>query len=330
MDALLESRRFHEIDALKAFAITGVVFGHMSFVGRFPPGAMALVEWLQTWLTSWAPLAFFWASGFLVQRSISRRKRSWTQHMKERARRLLVPFVLFSVLYSIALYLLSRFNLLDPASLPWNNSAPGMYYFVMLIPGAGHYFFLFLFVISFIIDPLLLRGWVFPGALVAAAVALALNAWWLGLPKMHHGPWPDLLGISSLAYALGAVAGVPGRFRSSHFAVCLAGLAALALVGWRLAVPPFYWMLVPPLIFALFQAVPKLRGFIYRTRVGQRAAAILVWHSPLLLAGVSIVLARVTQNPLILVFGSATLTILGCFAMDWFVRQFKALRWFAV
>ena len=330
MSGSSESDRLPGIDAIKAIAIIGVVIGHMPIEGDSEPAARVL-EILQFLLTSWAPLAFFWASGFLTQLSLEKRPKTWLQLVSAKARRLLVPFILLVTINSLALWALSKTSILNPALLPWNNEAPGIYYYVRLIPGAGHYFFLYLFLVSFIFDRIitLKRGTILT-ALAASIIVIGLLSLWGGLPAMSHGPWPDLIGVYSLSYVLGACHKKINTGKKWPRLAAIAGVAIMVITGLIGNVPSLLWMLCAPSLFILFRKLPKTAMLLQKTQLGKKSGAIFAWHSPFVLVGISALLFFVSQNSLITIVGSLVGTLAVCYLIDAVVRRYRILRWLIV
>jgi len=98
---LTTSHRVQAIDSVKGVSIIGVLFIHMGFSRRFDPATLADIQTLQH-LFAWCVLAFFFASGCLHGNSTHAAPR-WIDFVKKRARRLLVPCLLFSWGYKLAL-----------------------------------------------------------------------------------------------------------------------------------------------------------------------------------------------------------------------------------
>ncbi|MEO0337111.1 MAG: acyltransferase family protein, partial [Pseudomonadota bacterium] len=130
MGVSLDSERRSEIDAIKSIAILGVIIGHLPLTDS----SVGYVETLQFLLSSWAALAFFWASGFLTKSTLKKRTLSWREIAINKAKRLLIPFVLLCFVNSVILFLLSKAGMVEAEQLPWNNQAHGIHFFVRLIP----------------------------------------------------------------------------------------------------------------------------------------------------------------------------------------------------
>ena len=144
----LHPSRVLEVDLLKGWAILGVIFLHMSFASRFGSNVMAAINGIQHYV-AWAVVAFFFCAGFLFARN-SGVTEPIRDYLPKRARRLLVPWVAFSLLNKVLLMAGHRMHVVT-APIPIESQASlcrQILQFIMWPGGPQLYFLPALFAIS--------------------------------------------------------------------------------------------------------------------------------------------------------------------------------------
>ncbi|MCX6922959.1 MAG: acyltransferase, partial [Verrucomicrobia bacterium] len=140
--------RNEAVDALKGLAIIGVIFAHISFQSRLSATNLAKISVVQR-LFGWCVLAFFFCAGRLT-RIGQTKERGWLDFALKRAKRLLLPCVVFSVTYKACLLVIYHlFHLGQPGRFT-PVSVSYWLAFVLVPVGPQFYFLPYLFVVSLV------------------------------------------------------------------------------------------------------------------------------------------------------------------------------------
>lgn len=293
-------------DAFKLVAIIGVIFAHLP-PGRFDADAWLKVGQVQDVL-GWCVLGFFVVAGVLFR---SGGGRSVREELAHRARRLLVPWLAFSVFYKATVTLLAGVGVVQRVSLPPGDVA-GILRWLSMPADPQLYFLLYLFVIQAVCMVLLKLG----SRVLLVAGVCALVAWLAGLPpgglKMTslHGAWWSLVPLYFSCFAMGAwvsqspkrVLGVATVFAAAAAWVMAKGCALS--VGWQLIAP---WMFL--LLAQLGESTSAVKAMGW---LGRFSGSVYVWHAPLVLGFVSIACVKLAGGGVV----SVLLTILFTFALS--------------
>lgn len=275
--------RLNYADAYKFLAMVGVIIAHLPPNGRFDSEAWAFVQSAQM-LTGWCVLAFFAVSGVLLRPGL---ERPVVGELRNRAIRLLVPWIAFSVFYKIAVSLLASLGLIRNAH-PMPSSGVELLMWALQPADPQLYFLLYLFFMqAFVLLLHLVNG---RAPLIVGAVAFLF---WVAFfvpqagPQLLHGSSLHLVPLYFAFLTFGLFCGTSFKRLAlvSTFS-CLAACFFVAtrgnvLVAWQLAVP---WVLL--LLVRSLEGVKALEPFAY---FGRFAGGVYAWHAPLVIAGVSIV-----------------------------------------
>jgi hypothetical protein len=315
------SRRV-DVDCLKGIAIVGVVLVHLEYPTRLSSESMAIVHGCQD-IFGWCVMAFFFCSGLLTRR-IPQTAKEFGLWIGRRVKRLLLPCLVFSIAYKVALIALSQTNLFH-----WSYAFPANlrgWVAWLLVPASPQFYFLpFLFGISSICCLLLAlvrQAWLLWGA--ATALFLLLGFW---SPSQPHGSAPILLIAYAYCYIMGLLTEMVALPAGLWLATNLT-LSIAAAVFWQ---NPFFLYPLAPLI--LLRVIQKA-GATTRTTglpfLGQSSAAIYVWHAPLLLPFCSVVCHWLlgARLELLQIFFTLGATIALCHAISLIVRRVSWLELF--
>jgi fucose 4-O-acetylase-like acetyltransferase len=316
--------RVHSFDCFKFLAIVGVIIAHLPSGGRFDSAAWATIELAQK-ATGWCVLAFFVVSGALFQSGITRPA---TTELSTRARRLLVPWVAFSILYKV---LLSGLVLAGLIKNTQQMPRAGIELWSWLSNPADPqlYFLVYLFFMQALL--LVLNNLSRLGPLVMGVTAFIL--WYfLVLPELPivllHGSSLQLVPLYLAFLAFGLFCGRSCR----RIAIVCASLCLLSSIAIaRGCAPVVAWQLVAPwLVLLALRAMEDLEGLRVLSALGKYSGAVYVWHAPVVIAAVSIVCVAMVGGG---IFGVVTTLVVTCAvsaAIGVCVGRVNALRWFRV
>jgi uncharacterized membrane protein YcfT len=296
------------IDALKGFAIVGVIVLHAQF-SRFEPGPLAILMAARPWV-QWCVPAFFFTAGLLARHPLD-----WPgvwRFTRARAVRLLVPFVAFTLLYKGLQLPLAAAGWM-PA---WEWSAAG---------GPQLYFLPFLLAVSAAaaVVVAVMRGrvaWLAAAVMAAAGASAALSP-----AGETHGPHAALVGLYAANYLAGVLIARGGS-------VAAAGVlaAACAAAAWWTGNVNLLAGAVPPVLHGLLRgpASSPVAGPV--VWLGRWAGVIFVWHTPLLMPGFSVVAVRVLGGGVAAVVATFVSAVLGSVALGSAAERWALLRPFRV
>lgn len=298
--------RVSEIDLLKGWSILGVIFIHMSFASRFSVEVITVITKLQS-VFGWAVVAFFFCAGYLYAHSSSRLQ-PVGGYAAKRARRLLLPWLGFSILYKSLLIAGHRFHLIAAAP-PIASGEPVLHQIWSLIlwPGGPQLYFLpMLFVVSVVfrvVLDFLRREW----ALAGLALLLAAIYVWLGAGAPHGGEIKNLPAYAA-SYLAGILTANPPLLMRTKRRRLIYSLIAVCFGALCIAQPTVAYLAVPlaafPLQRFLTGAVAWPIDFI-----GKFSGPIYVWHTPIVMPFLSILLARYLTSTWLLIPSLTVLTV---------------------
>jgi surface polysaccharide O-acyltransferase-like enzyme len=300
----------------------------MAFTSRFDPTTLADIQVLQR-LFAWCVLAFFFASGYL-HGNTTQAPPPWIDFVKKRAARLLVPCLMFSWSYKLALLAAKSAGMASTAP-----AAPALtplsVLLAVLIPAAPQFYFLpDLFVIAVGVHTLTslrsFRGEMGPWVLAA----ILLQTYWLLPLGNPHGEYPGLLPLYAASYLIGFQS-APNRLRQhsqrSSARKCALVALGVSCLAVAFAKPQLLHLAVPVILLQMALHLP-LRLHSAFAFLGRRSGAIYAWHTPILMPAMSLLLARLSLNGLPLILAMTVLTLAASLAVDSIIRPFDRLGLF--
>ena len=269
-------------DAFKLLAMVGVIIAHLP-PSRFSGGAWSSIEWAQG-LTGWCVLGFFAVAGMLFH---SGDLRPLIPELQKRAKRLLIPWLAFTIFYKVAITGLAVAGIVQQVPLPPTNLA-GFVSWVLVPASPQLYFLLYLFAIQ-MVCLIIVR----PGVCLSLAAGVVALVAWVALASPSAKGWTVLHGsawsLVPLYFACFAAAAWAGRFAWRLLVVAglfMAAAAWMLLAGCALIVA---WQLVAPwLLLVLLQAVDFAAPVKGMAWLGRLSGGVYVWHAPLVLGFVAI------------------------------------------
>jgi fucose 4-O-acetylase-like acetyltransferase len=312
-------------DAFKLIAIIGVIFAHLP-PGRFDAGAWHMVDRLQDVL-GWCVLGFFGVAGVLFRGVGGRTVREELTH---RARRLLVPWLAFSVFYKLAVTLLAGVGVVQRASLPPGEAA-GFLRWLATPADPQLYFLLYLFVIQALF---LLISKLGERAVLVAGIA-ALAVWLASLPAdgmrmtALHGAWWSLVPLYFACFGIGVWAGRSAT-RLAGVIVVFAAAAAWVVMA-KNCTAGIAWQLAAPWLLLLLMQLANSRGPVkVMAWLGRFSGGVYVWHAPLVLGGVSIIAVKAFGGGMLAVMVTVTVSFAVAAAMGTLVNRARLLKYFRI
>lgn len=303
-----------EVDAIKALAIIGVLFLHMSFKSRMTVETLDTVKILQL-LFSWAVIAFFFASGLLTRPV--QRLAGLGSFAATRFRRLIVPCLVFSWTYKLLLQFLAhaglgavpdRFELID---------------FLLMPVGPQFYFLPVLYVISVVVALAEIR--IPPMKLLFATGVVLLAVYVLiPIPVTAYGADYSLMPLYLFSYTAGRALSVSSRRQR---AVRLLAILMFVIVAALLhKAPVLLYAAVPPLLLVLFERYQLVARKIEFSHLGKHSSAIYVWHAPILMPAASIMCFKLFQGSVITLLPLIATTIALSIVLGKVTERFEILR----
>ncbi|MEI8122065.1 MAG: acyltransferase family protein [bacterium] len=303
--------RDHALDLLKGIAILSVVLLHLP-PSRFTPANCSYLPNAQA-AVSWCVLAFFFVSGRLCPTADSF-SREFVVQLLDRARRLLIPCVAFSLLYRFLLALLSAMGFISSYSFKFPHDITGWALWVFTPAPPQLYFLPFLL----IVQAVAMLTWAAGGrysVLIGCFLAplLFYLAGFFGVARLPlYGDRADLFPLYLAMFAHGfASRAFPVLVRwQGVLAVCLlAGAAAV----WRHC-PQLLFIAAPCVIYLALGWI-QLGGNNLLAMLGRHSAGIYVWHTPIILPATALFWTHLFGgNPLTLVLTLVTTIALSLLA----------------
>jgi len=277
------TQRDTAIDVIKGIGIVGVLFLHASFAKRFSDESLRAIEVVQYYL-QWCVVGFFFTAGLLTRGAQT--FSDWRSFLRKRGERLLIPCVAFSLTYNLLLVALTATGRFELTAIP---STLGDWVRLLLTPAEPQlYFLVYLFVISAVLELLLLGC---RGQLGCELVLLiAILAAELVRPAIGTITGPDygLIPIYSAAYLCGALM----RRHGGVWPYLIPALTAAAFAGLALATSNFNiaWAGFPLVIYQGVKLLPVAPLDQTVGWLGRHSAEIYVWHAPIVNRFLSIVI----------------------------------------
>lgn len=292
------------IDLLRHLFAVAVIVHHMRSETRYSDATNALAMDTAGWVAG-AVAGFFLISGFLYKQP-----ESVSTALAKNARKLLVPYAVFSALYAWVLAMLGKMALGSTLA------------YAVTLHGAGVpqlYFLLFLFLILSVQAIVGFRPERRTLAFFAYALGVLAAALAIRFPKVN-GAYFQLLPFYGTAFLVGMVDRwlfETATHRTAKMVLLGVGLGAL---GW---IDAGFWHLgtVAVLIALVLSVSPHLPE-----RRIPGSGAVYVLHAPILNYAVSIALGRLGLHEVSNLVASVAVTFFLCVALAWMVRSY-ASRW---
>lgn len=306
------------LEAMRWICILAVVLHHGISVQRHSPDTIAGIRTLQEWL-QWCVPGFFLVSGFLQPLG-----RPLGSQFLARARRLLLPYVVVSILGFLAVAGL-HFSGLQSYPESQTLTLPILARQIFWLAGFGPqmYFLPYLLLVWVLVVPVLrfvpARWVVF---LFAGLVALQGAVWMFPLGVL--GPGLDKLVGYATAFALGVSMRAWGHEREGLFALATVGTGTMAALAtgqlWMVS------LVVPAAMKWALSKVP-LEGIVAALGKLGSPGGIYLWHTPLVLPACSKVLGSlgILDWPNYVV--SCLMACAVSLAIGRILSHFRATRW---
>ncbi len=319
--------RIASIDQLKGLAIIGVVCYHLN------DWRLGIdIGWMLM-LIGWCVFAFLFAAGVL--HGLKLEKKPATEFICQRARRLLVPFVLIGVIMCTLRQLLEASGSIDDLRTLYPPTLTGKIigHLRLESPMVAYplYFFVLLMVVSMIFKLLQAVGlsrsrlpWLAGGAL-----GISFLGWQQShlLPVTGFGWQMIVMGIYQ--YTCGHLlshGSAPGK---CPIVWIFTGI--LLLLSAVLQVPPFAEAAMPTLLFAGLERAEqhgwKLQPLTY---LGERSATIYAYHAPFIVTGFVVVLHKLGVPAYLNLLLSLTGTLTVSSALHYVLHKWAVFKWFRV
>jgi hypothetical protein len=312
--------RIIEVDALKAIAIVGVVFAHIAFEGRLEPRTLAITQYIQLAL-GWCVIAFFMASGFLMQSQVKNISTVFSS-LKKRFLRLILPCVVFSISYKLilwGLYLTGKFSWVSPAP----SNLTEVIEFIFSPVGPQFYFLYYLFVVSCVFS--LLNIFLAVNKIFLFSVVLFPIIYeFIDIPQGGYGPGYNLVPFYWFAYVAGHyISKSSANIRFYFYTLLTVSISFASFISSSYT--PFY-IIVPFFLMLAFTSMPKITKVIDNTMIGKFSSGIYVWHAPIVLPFVSIVCVKVIGGQPIVLLPIVVLTLIVSIVLSWITFKFNWLK----
>jgi len=304
----LTLNRYTSIDKVKAISIVGVLIIHSGFVSRFDAETMDIWKFLLRCF-DWSVVSFFYISGLLQRSNIS-----WTGVVKKRFQSLIIPFLFYNVLYSLIFFAGYYYQV---GALAFHDVSWKTILLAPIVSPAFQLYFLpylfFISVLSALLGTMVKRygQWFF----LVCFLGVICYYEWTGYPVESHGAHFIKLPLYFAAFALGQSSQKVWMIKNSLNQGNLGGWTVLffVLVGTTCILGSGAWVLFfPPLILLLADCCSFLFQGRVLTLLGRCSGSIYVWHTPLLMPVISIVLAKLGVPPFMNLMLALFLTLLLC------------------
>lgn len=312
------SSRSQAIDAVRGLAIIGVFFLHDRFFARGNDSYRAYADAFAV-VFDWSVIAFFFLSGLL-----SRRQGKFIESTKRNFVRLMLPFFLFNVFYNLAFLSLAGLGCLPSAVVKLGE----IWTWPFVSPAFQLYFLPFLFVSLTAVQ----ASMCLPFSRTARGLDIALVCLILlvlafyglaGCPSRANGNDLLLLPLYTAGVAYGMLLqGRTGRVPAILFSLGgMAGMAGWAVISASAVSTTCLALFVPHLLLVFFEKskTGAVRGAL--AWLGQRAGGIYLWHTPLLMPVVNILLSMAGLHGLDLLLLTAVFSLIGATVLTLATRR---------
>lgn len=306
------------IHVMRWLAITAVIVNHLSFDSRYNQMTLNVISIFRQ-MSGWCVLCFFGISGYFVGG-----RDAVLPWMEKRAKRLLIPYFTVSIISFLALFLISKSGVY---ALSVRVSLGQFVQRLLIMAGCGpqFYFLPYLFIVSVIIflsSRFISRPWLlFIFSMVVGIQSLSngsLETMGIGWGKMP---------IYILAYCLGAwlvQAEVKNVYRVLFSGSVLAILMVFLGYGSWLCC-----LMLPWCVYYLIRDWGVV-GLLGDSLSSYSSGAVYLWHAPLCVSIVSIVLMKLGVFELWNFFFTCMVAIVLCLIWDHVLGLLKIRRFFSL
>ncbi len=305
MSSTAENLRSGSLDFIRVVAIIGVVTQHAGFESRFDEATFK--TWQQMSLAfDWCVLGFFFVSGYLYP------PRAGLSFLVRKAYALLVPYFIWSLIYGLLIGLLSQ---VVPTLTPKFSIS------LFLSAGFQLYFLPYMLVVM-IFASLLFQAEYWWNKYFILIVFLSVIGFfsWVDFPKYSHGKDTTKLLLYFASFIFGHIFSL-NKVSDKQFSFTVAILIT-SLLGIVVSKGAAWPLFVSPVIFLLTIPFQDNINFRRLSSVGKFSGSIYLWHTPLILPCVTILLEKSGVPSIIILMASIYLAILICIVMRLILEKF--------
>lgn len=303
---------FFEITSLKALSIVGVLFAHMNFVSRFNDLTIEVIHEIQL-IFGWCVLAFFFSSGFLTKKLV--KNIDIVTNFQNKFYKLLVPAMVFSITYKFLLIFFTKNDMAD---------TNGIISFILIPVGPQIYFLYYLFFIAIFVDTLLKYINTKILLIVTSFLFIFSNILIDKLPELPYGSDSGLIPFYMYSYLLGIVTRNILLKNFSWFLIYVPISTMVILMLFKDII--FIYVLIPLGIFYFLQKFKTINYYIYNTYLGQLSSSIYIYHAPILMPAISILLVKIIGGGLVIIMPLLFLTIFCSFIIKILFYKFTIFK----
>jgi hypothetical protein len=303
----------HEIDSIKTLSIIGVIFAHMYFSSRFQTETLDLIIIFQN-IFGFCVIGFFFASAYLVKDINS--LETLKHLVKKRFIRLVIPSIVFSVTYKCILFFIN-YKSIENININFQSTIE----FFLLPISPQFYFLYYLFIISILFSLLLLFTKI-EKLFYLCLTLFILVYFFIEVPIIPHGGSYNILPFYIIIYCVGLF------MRTYSFALKYTLLISFIMIVLSSIHNSFLfiYVLVPILLFILFKKYEFLSKFISSLSIGRYSGSIYVFHAPILMPFLSIIITKLLDNILLVPIALLVLTILISVVLHHIVYKFDFFK----
>lgn len=303
----MAGERIEYLDQMRAVAIVMVVCIHA--VGYVPAMSPLQLDWVLFWVLPIAVPVFFFVDGFLLSMQLDTKPVAYGPYIRKSAIRLLIPWVLFSIFYAVARYVLEMVGFLSAHLVLGQEPQQVAARVYMSVYAPQMYFLLSLFLIRAAL-PVIRRLFHDASLHLAIAMAIGVIVFYNMVDVEALLPFHDLLAMEGQEPVLHAIFGlqffalgmVMSRLRMhTDFRRWVLPLAILFVASsvMKVMLPgnhwwtAFFYLILFFVLFSEFSRESKLLRI-----VGQNTMGIYLLHTPIVLRFVTMVVALVVAEPM--------------------------------
>lgn len=304
----MAAQRIEYLDQMRAVAIVMVVCIHA--VGYVPAMSPLQMEWVFFWVLPIAVPVFFFVDGFLLSMQLDAKSIPYGPYIRKSAIRLLIPWVLFSLFYVVARFVLEAVGFLSTHLVLGQEPQQVAARAYMSVYAPQMYFLASLFLIRAAL-PVVRRVFHQTPLPLSIGVTIALILLYNTVDVAALLPFSDMTSMEGQEPVLHAIFGlqffglgmVMSRLRAhTDFRRWLAPVAILFVASsvMKVALPGNHWwtaflyLVLFFLLFSQFQPESAVLNILGRNTMG-----IYLLHTPIILRGVSMLVTAGVSAPML-------------------------------